>query len=78
MLGSLGLLSEGIAGELSERGLSLLDITRNNVERLVRLIGNILDMDDIQSGRMRLDFRPVGLGRLVERAVEDHRAMPHK
>ena len=63
VLGSLGLLSEGIAGELSERGRSLLDITRNNVQRLVRLIGNILDMDDIQSGRMRMDFRPVELGR---------------
>ena len=73
VLGSLGLLSEGIAGELSERGRSLLDITRNNVQRLVRLIGNILDMDDIQSGRMRMDFRPVVLGRLVEQAVEDQR-----
>lgn len=75
VLGSLGLLSEGIAGELSDRGRSLLDIARNNVERLVRLISHILDMDDIQSGRMRLDFRPVGLGRLVEHAVEDCRAM---
>jgi PAS domain S-box-containing protein len=75
VLGSLGLLSEGIAGELSERGRSLLDITRNNVQRLVRLIGNILDMDDIQSGRMRMDFRPVVLGRLVEQAVEDQRAL---
>lgn len=75
VLGSLGLLSEGIAGELSDRGRSLLDIARNNVERLVRLISHILDMDDIQSGRMRLDFRPVSLGRLVEHAVEDYRAM---
>lgn len=75
VLGSLGLLAEGIAGELSERGQSLLNITRNNVERLVRLIGNILDMDDIQSGKMRLDFRPVDLGRVVERALEDFRTL---
>ena len=73
VLGSLGLLSEGIAGELSERGASLLNITRNNVERLVRLIGNILDMDDIQAGRLRIDFRAVNLGRIVEGAVDDNR-----
>ncbi len=75
VLGSLGLLSEGIAGELSERGRTLLGIATNNVERLVRLISHILDMDDIQSGRMRLDFRAISLGRLVEQAVEDYRAM---
>jgi PAS domain S-box-containing protein len=73
VLGSLGLLSEGIAGELSERGTSLLNITRSNVERLVRLIGNILDMDDIQAGRMRLDFRAVNMGQIVESAMEDNR-----
>jgi PAS domain S-box-containing protein len=73
VLGSLGLLAEGIAGELSERGQALLGITRNNVERLVRLIGNILDMDDIQSGRLRLESRPISLNRLVETVVEENR-----
>lgn len=75
VLGSLGLLAEGVAGELSERGKALLDIARNNVARLVRLIGDILDVDDIQSGRLKLDLQTVDLAALVERAVDGNRPL---
>lgn len=74
MQGSLSLLAEGVGGDLPERGQSLLTIARNNVERLVRLINDILDVNDIQSGRVRLNLRPLDLTALVERAVEANRA----
>lgn len=74
MQGSLSLLAEGVGGDLPERGQSLLTIARNNVERLVRLVNDILDVNDIQSGRIRLHLRPVDLTALVERAVEANRA----
>ncbi len=69
VLGSLGLLAEGVAGELSAKGKSLLAIATNNIERLVALISDILELDEIQAGKIRLDFRPLELSALVERAV---------
>jgi PAS domain S-box-containing protein len=74
VLGSLGLLREGIAGELSERGKSLLSIAHNNIDRLVRLIGDILEVEDIQSGKMRLDKRAIDLAALVHNTVATNRS----
>jgi PAS domain S-box-containing protein len=74
MLGSLGLLSEGVGGELSEQGQTLVNMARNNTSRLVHLINNILDIDNIQSGTMRLRLKPVELMPLVDQAVEESRA----
>ncbi len=73
VLGSLGLLAEGIGGELSERGKSLLNIARNNIERLSRLIGDILDIDEIHLGRLTLDVRRLDLMRLLDRVVQGNR-----
>jgi PAS domain S-box-containing protein len=74
VLGSLALLAEGVAGELSERGQSLLNIARSNMERLVRLVGDILDVDEIHAGRMRLDLRPLRLTEALESTLDMHRA----
>lgn len=73
VLGSLGLLAEGVGGDLSESGKALLNIARNNAARLARLVSDILDIDDILSGRLKLDFRATSLVTLVERAVDDSR-----
>ncbi|HQR99833.1 MULTISPECIES: PAS domain S-box protein [unclassified Polaromonas] len=63
--GSLGLISGGVAGELPERVKTLVDIARNNCERLIRLINDILDIEKIESGKMRLDLQVVDLQPLL-------------
>lgn len=78
VLGSLSLLGEGVAGELSERGQSLLNIARTNMERLVRLVGDILDVDDIRSGKLRLDRRRMELAPLVAQALQQHEAQAQR
>ncbi len=75
MLGSLSLLSEGVGGELSAQGEALVKMARNNTSRLVHLINNILDIDNIQSGKMRLNLKPVELMPLVNQAVEENRTL---
>lgn len=70
VLGALGLLAEGVAGELSAKGKSLLAIASNNIERLVALVSDILDLDEIQTGKIKLEFKPLELSALVVRAVE--------
>ncbi len=67
--GSLGLMAGGVAGELSDAAKSLVDIAKNNCERLIRLINDILDSEKIESGKMRLDLQVVNMGALVQQAV---------
>lgn len=71
--GSLGLLRGGAAGELSERSRRMIEIADHNSERLVRLINDMLDMEKIESGKMRFDMRPLAVAHLVESALEANR-----
>lgn len=71
VLGSLGLLAENVGNELSEDGKALLNIARNNVARLARLIGDILDIEDIHSGRLELNRQAIDLVKLATTVVQD-------
>jgi signal transduction histidine kinase len=63
--GSLTLLAAGATGEVSSSGKKLLDIANQNCERLVRMIGDLLDIEKIESGNVRFE-----LALLLEQAVE--------
>ncbi|MGH8804633.1 MAG: PAS domain S-box protein, partial [Polaromonas sp.] len=67
--GSLGLISGGVAGELPEAVKNLVGIAKNNCERLIRLINDILDSEKIESGKMRLDLQVVDIQQLVRQAL---------
>jgi signal transduction histidine kinase len=67
--GSLGLISGGVAGELPEAVKSLVGIAKNNCERLIRLINDILDSEKIESGKLRLDLQVVDLRQLVQQTL---------
>lgn len=72
--GSLGLLAGGVAGEMSGKAARLVRIASNNAERLIRLINDILDVEKIESGKMRFDRRAVALIEIAEQAIEANRA----
>jgi PAS domain S-box-containing protein len=67
--GSLGLISGGVAGELPDAVKSLVGIAKNNCERLIRLINDILDSEKIESGKLRLDLQVLDLRQLVQQAL---------
>jgi PAS domain S-box-containing protein len=67
--GSLGLVAGGMAGKLPDSAMNLIGIAKNNCERLIRLINDILDIEKIESGKMQLDLQPVALGPLLAQAV---------
>jgi PAS domain S-box-containing protein len=67
--GSLGLVWGGVTGELPEKAKNLIGIAKNNCERLIRLINDILDSEKIESGKMRFDLQPVELVPLMEQAL---------
>lgn len=67
--GSLGLVWSGVAGVLPEKALALVGIAKNNCERLIRLINDILDSEKIDSGKVRFDMQPLELEPLLEQAI---------
>lgn len=67
--GSLGLLSGGAGGDLSERAARLVDIAYSNCQRLVRLINDILDIEKIESGQMVFDNRSIDLVTAIEQSI---------
>jgi CheY-like chemotaxis protein len=67
--GSLGLIAGGMAGVLPEAAKGLVEIAKNNCERLIRLINNILDTEKIESGKMKFELKVVELQSLVAQAI---------
>ncbi len=72
--GALGLIAGGMAGDLPQQARALVEIAYNNSERLVLLINDILDIEKIESGNMRLDLRPCDLASLLRQSIEANEA----
>ena len=70
--GTLGLLLGGVAGELGERTRHLLEVAQRNCNRLSLLIDDLLDMERLMSGQMRLDVRLYDAYELARQSVEQH------
>ncbi len=67
--GSLGILAGGVAGPLSDKVRGFIDIAKDNCERLIRMINDILDMEKIESGKMAFQLQVLDLTELIERTV---------
>ncbi|NEQ52270.1 MAG: PAS domain S-box protein [Leptolyngbya sp. SIO3F4] len=52
--GALKLLNTGQLGQLEPQGQEMLEIALNNTERLTRLINDVLDLERIESGRIKM------------------------
>ncbi len=68
--GSLGLVVAGVGGELPAKAARLVRIAHSNSERLVTLINDILDMEKIDSGKLRLEMKQGPACPIVAQAVE--------
>jgi signal transduction histidine kinase len=66
---SLSLLADGMAGELPADIKSLVDIASQSCERLVRLIGDVLDIQKIEAGNVALALVTQPLLPLLDQAL---------
>lgn len=67
--GSLGLLASGIYAQDADKSRRMIDIAVADSERLVRLVNDILDLERLQSGQMRLLMEPCGVQDLIQQVV---------
>jgi PAS domain S-box-containing protein len=54
--GALGLLEGGVGGSMAPKALDLLRMARENSDRLIRLINELLDLDKIEAGKLELKY----------------------
>ncbi|MDB5914924.1 MAG: multi-sensor hybrid histidine kinase [Ramlibacter sp.] len=72
--GSLGLIAAGVAGKLPERAADLVRIAKSNCERLSRLIDDILDIEKMESGNLRLETDGASVLPLLQSAIAANEA----
>jgi two-component system, sensor histidine kinase and response regulator len=75
--GALGLLSGGATGPLPATASRLISIAHTNVQRLLRLINDILDIAKFESGDMTFKFAAVDLRATIEQAMESNLSFAH-
>jgi signal transduction histidine kinase len=75
MVGPLGLLANGAAGEMPEKAKRLVVMAHNNCLRLMRLVNDILDVEKIEAGMMTFEIRRVEVRGLIARAIESNRPL---
>jgi len=73
--GSLELLLGGYAGELPAEASELLGISLTAVDRLVRLINDLLDISKIESGKMELKLDRIDIGECIRKSMRSLRAL---
>lgn len=63
---SVSLVIEGIAGPLNENQREFLGIAKNNIDRLTRIITDILDFSKLESGRIAMHKKKANVNRLIK------------
>ena len=71
--GSLGLLGGGVMGEMGPVAENLVKVSLSNVERLTRLVNDILDLERINSGQLRLALEKTDFDKITLLAIEANR-----
>jgi two-component system, NtrC family, sensor histidine kinase KinB len=66
---AIHLLLEEVVGPLSPKQIELLLAARQDADRILTMINDLLDLTRIEQGRVQLDLEPLGAAELVDEAV---------
>jgi PAS domain S-box-containing protein len=76
--GAIGLLAGGVLSADPVKAKRMLDIAVSNTDRLIRLINDILDIERMESGRIKMEKRTCEIANLIEQAVNSVREVADK
>lgn len=71
--GALGLLAGGAVGQMSATAQRMLDVAVGSTDRLIRLVNDILDVEQLSAGKLTLSMGSWEAVVLISRAVEELR-----
>ncbi|MEZ5540861.1 MAG: PAS domain S-box protein [Pseudomonadota bacterium] len=69
--GSLRLIEGGMAGKISRNCTELVRLANKNVERLIRLINDLLDIEKMEAGKYSYQLEPMGIRDVLEYAIRE-------
>ncbi len=66
----IALVFDEIVGKINDEQRELLDISKKNVDRLARLINNVLDIQKIDSGKMKFNLKTGDINEVVKEVYD--------
>lgn len=76
--GAMTLLSKDIAGKLTKQDDDLLNIALNNINRLIRLINDILDIEKIELNKMNFVLKQYNIINVIQEAIASNQPYADK
>lgn len=70
--GYTDLILMGATGPIPESQTKYLRVIKSNADRLQELVNDLLDISRIETGKTKLDLRPVDLSQVIHEVVEGH------
>ncbi|MDD4909721.1 MAG: ATP-binding protein [Candidatus Omnitrophica bacterium] len=65
----IGLVLDGITGEINEKQKNVLSASSSNIDRLARIINELLDISKIEAGKVELNRRQVNIADLARQVA---------
>ena len=72
------LLLEGIAGKTTEKQQRLLKITKEESEKLIKMINDFLDLSKMEAGMIKYNLVPSDINIVIENAVNEIRLLAER
>ncbi len=69
---STAAVTDGLAGEINAQQKKLLEASRRNTERLIRLVTDLLDLAKIEAGKMEIRREEIDLAGFLNEMVSAH------
>ena len=70
--GYTDLMLMGATGPLVDGATQYLQVIKNNADRLQELVNDLLDISRIETGKTELNLRPMDVGQVIKRVVNEH------
>lgn len=75
---ALGLLTNNMLGDFSEKATTVIRVAHNNAQRLILLVNDLLDMEKLVAGKMTFDLRQHDLKSVIQNALEANASYAEK
>jgi signal transduction histidine kinase len=73
MQGYAKMLTMGLGGELNDTQQQFVNVINSNIERMDKLINDLLEISRLEAGRIKLELAPVPIGEIVDETLSSSR-----